>query len=273
MKRNLKIVSLAAAALLAVSPVLVEAMPASAAAEQSVNVQENSEPVITYQGINYRTNQRVNSIIANVPVRHTIDVNALKAEFSAQSSSRNNECVPVKVDVSRVDTLVAGIYPVTVSATNSEGRKTTLTMAIKVGNSEAINHLDSVKMNKGKIVIKTVMHSANAYNRENMRATKKVYKLFSHLRLISQKVIINGVNYYPVANSTYYVKADNIDGTKRTLKHNAYVYATARKRANRKILKKGKKVVTFGGSFVFRNGQRYFRVGKGKQYVKVSAFR
>ena len=61
---------------------------------------------------------------------------------------------------------------------------------------------------------------------------------------------IGDKNFYEVikdgkATGTY-INADNIDGTKRTLKHNAYVYKTSKKRANKVVLKKGDKVVTYG---------------------------
>ncbi|MCT7823713.1 MAG: SLAP domain-containing protein, partial [Lactobacillus crispatus] len=71
-----------------------------------------------------------------------------------------------------------------------------------------------------------------------------------------------------------FINADNIDGTERTLKHNAYVYKTSKKRANKVVLKKGDKVVTYGGSYKFKNGKRYYKIGNNteKTYVKASNF-
>ena len=48
---------------------------------------------------------------------------------------------------------------------------------------------------------------------------------------------------------------------------------TSIKLANKKVLKKGSTVTTYGSSFKFANGKRYYRVGKGKQYVPVANFK
>ena len=71
-----------------------------------------------------------------------------------------------------------------------------------------------------------------------------------------------------------FINADNIDGTKRTLKHNAYVYKTSKKRANKVVLKKGKEVTTYGGTYTFKNGKQYYKINNNteKTYVKASNF-
>ena len=71
-----------------------------------------------------------------------------------------------------------------------------------------------------------------------------------------------------------FINADNIDGTKRTLKHNAYVYKTSKKRANKVTLKKGTEVTTYGGTYTFKNGKQYYKIGNNteKTYVKASNF-
>ena len=71
-----------------------------------------------------------------------------------------------------------------------------------------------------------------------------------------------------------FINADNIDGTKRTLKHNAYVYKTSKKRANKVVLKKGDTVVTYGGTYTFKNGKQYYKINNNteKTYVKASNF-
>ena len=71
-----------------------------------------------------------------------------------------------------------------------------------------------------------------------------------------------------------FINAANIDGTKRTLKHNAYVYKSSKKRANKVVLKKGTEVVTYGGAYTFKNGKQYYKIGNNtdKTYVKVSNF-
>ena len=90
--------------------------------------------------------------------------------------------------------------------------------------------------------------------------------------------LANGISYYEVIENGKetgkYIVADNIDGTKRTLKHNAYVYKTSKKRANKVVLKKGTEVTTYGDSYKFKNGQHYYKIGANteKTYVKVANF-
>lgn len=115
------------------------------------------------------------------------------------------------------------------------------------------------------------MHKALMYD-QNGKKTGKAFRQFRNITVYPDKVTINGQKYYRVYNTLYFVKAGNIDGTKRTLKKNAYVYKNGSKRANKKVLKKGSVVTTYGSSFKFANGKRYYRIGKGKQYVRTVNF-
>ena len=115
------------------------------------------------------------------------------------------------------------------------------------------------------------MHKALMYDKSGNK-TGKAFREFRNIDVYSNKVTIKGTQYYRVYNTFYYVKAANIEGTKRMLKKNAYVYATGSKRANKKVLKKGSAVTTYGSSFKFANGKTYYRIGKGKQYVRVANF-
>ncbi|MBP2058938.1 hypothetical protein J2Z60_002129 [Lactobacillus colini] len=129
-----------------------------------------------------------------------------------------------------------------------------------------------VKAASTNSVQKTVMHNAAIYDK-NGKNTGKVYKSYQNVYVDSDTVKIKGSEYYKVSNKDQYLKVGNIDGTKRTLTHNAYVYATSTRRANNTVLKKGSSVTTYGGSYKFKNGKRYYRVGgPKKQYVKVSNF-
>ena len=90
--------------------------------------------------------------------------------------------------------------------------------------------------------------------------------------------LANGISYYEVIENGKatgkFINADNIDGTKRTLKHNAYVYKSSKKRANKVVLKKGTEVTTYGGTYTFKNGKQYYKIGNNtdKTYVKASNF-
>ncbi len=128
-------------------------------------------------------------------------------------------------------------------------------------------------------VSKTVMHNAYFYDKNAKRVgTDKVTRYNTVTVAMNTTKLANGISYYEVIENGKatgkYINADNIDGTKRTLKHNAYVYKTSKKRANKVVLKKGTEVTTYGGSYKFKNGQRYYKIGANteKTYVKVANF-
>ncbi len=126
---------------------------------------------------------------------------------------------------------------------------------------------------------KTIMHNAYFYDKDAKRVgTDKVTRYNTVTVAMNTTKLANGISYYEVIENGKatgkYINADNIDGTKRTLKHNAYVYKTSKKRANKVVLKKGTEVTTYGGSYKFKNGQRYYKIGANteKTYVKVANF-
>lgn len=122
---------------------------------------------------------------------------------------------------------------------------------------------------------KKVMHQALIYDSVGGSKYRKI-AAFKSVTFEKKSFLIKGVKYYKVANAPDYIKASNIDGTKRTLKHNAYVYATSKRRADYTVLRKGTTITTYGGSYKFKNGKRYYRVAgataTNKRYVKVVNF-
>ncbi|WP_290627298.1 SLAP domain-containing protein [Lactobacillus sp.] len=125
-------------------------------------------------------------------------------------------------------------------------------------------------------VTKTVMHKALVYDNSGSSKVRTI-AAYTKVTVNKETISINGAEYYQIANKPDFIKASNVDGTKRTLKHNAYVYATSTKRANRVTLKKGTKITTYGSSYKFKNGKRYYRIEGAtktkKMYVKVANFK
>ena len=126
---------------------------------------------------------------------------------------------------------------------------------------------------------KTIMHNAYFYDKDAKRVgTDKVTRYNTVTVAMNTTKLANGISYYEVIENGKatgkFINADNIDGTKRTLKHNAYVYASSKKRANKVVLKKGTEVTTYGGSYTFKNGKQYYKIGNNteKTYVKASNF-
>ncbi|NRO64897.1 S-layer protein [Lactobacillus helveticus] len=162
-------------------------------------------------------------------------------------------------------------FTVNVKATsNKNGKSATLPVTVTVPNVA-----DPVVPSQSK----TIMHNAYFYDKDAKRVgTDKVTRYNTVTVAMNTTKLANGISYYEVIENGKatgkYINADNIDGTKRTLKHNAYVYKTSKKRANKVVLKKGTEVTTYGGSYKFKNGQRYYKIGANteKTYVKVANF-
>ena len=314
--KKIKVIGVAAAALLAVSPLL-----ASSTVDAAIN----------YNGTSYNDNETVNvgnASFARVPLNGNVDVDAIERAFGTPNSS-------VSVNLSYIETRIAGTYPVPVTVTNnSNNSSTTVTINVTVGDSNNVQSIQGdtdsnagVYRINGKeaeetgitlpvgtpvstygtidvdgtsytrlngansdLVVKTgwftgaykgdddatkttvyTMHKALMYDK-NGNKTGKAFRQFRNIDVYADKVTIGNTQYYRVYNTLYYVKAANIDGTKRMLKKNSYIYKTGSQRANKKVLKKGSTVTTYGSSFKFANGKRYYRVGKGKQYVPVASF-
>lgn len=275
-----------------------------------------------------------NSLNINyVPINGVVDTAAIKRAFTAQVSEQNTTPLDVTIDTSKVNTKVAGKYPVTVSATNAdkktsnviflltvgakgatyktvqsdgdipvykiEGNNVTDTKttvkngdqiavfgdAIKVGDKSytRINSADSDLYVETKYVDgsfkpaektpKTVMHNAYIYDKDHKRVGTKTLAAYTKVDVLGATTkLADGSLVYQIGDNQY-VMADNIDGTVRTLSHNAYVYKTSKKRADRRVLRKGAKVTTYGSPYTFKNGKAYYRIGgPAKQYVKVANF-
>lgn len=302
----------------------------------------SDNPVITYNGTKYDHSQKIdladNASFNYVSLNGTVDTNAIQLAFSATTTAADTTLISTKVDTSKVNTAVAGKYPVTVTATNANGKTITLTFDLTVGqkgatyktvkatentipvyeingntvtqttdtvannanittfgtttvkgisytrvNSEGSNHFIETKYVDGSATQETekgesytVMHDSQAYDKDGKKVDGVIYKSYKQVSIVPKKVTINGKTYYKIANKDQYVRVTNITGQKRTLKRNAYIYATSTKRANRRFLKKGTKVTTYGGSYKFKNGKRYFRIegatASKKMYVRTSNF-
>lgn len=126
---------------------------------------------------------------------------------------------------------------------------------------------------------KTIMHNAYYYDKDAKRVgTDKVTRYNAVTVAMNTTKLANGISYYEVIENGKatgkYINADNIDGTKRTLKHNAYVYKSSKKRADKVVLKKGTEVITYGNPYTFKNGKKYYKIGADtkKTYVRVENF-
>ena len=161
-------------------------------------------------------------------------------------------------------------FSVNVKATSSiNGVDATLPVTVNVANGK-----DTTVPSQPK----TIMHNAYYYDKNAKRVGTDKVTRYNTVTVATSTTKIGDKTYYEVVEngklSGKFINADNIDGTKRTLKHNAYVYKTSKKRANKVVLKKGDTVVTYGGTYTFKNGKQYYKIGNDtkKTYVKASNF-
>lgn len=366
MNKRTRLISLAAAALLTVAPTLATTVQADTSATSTTTTTTtttnitNTNPMITFAGKSYSQDQSINDVTDNasfnyIPVRKLNSMSdtlaAIQKAFTATASSDDKSPVTVKVNMDSFNWEVAGKYPTTVTATNTQGKTTTLSFDLYVGekNSGAIyknaknpdggnlyvfnikngvvskapvtihsntqlatfgtvtvNNVSYTRLNSANSdiyihtadieengntsnntkpitpaepVSKTLMHTAILYSNKGKSLGKKYYS-YRKISVLPDTVDINGSEYYKLAlGADYndaYIKASNIDGTKRTLKHNAYVYATSKRRVDYTVLRRGKTIATYGGSYKFKNGKRYYRItgatATNKRYVKVANF-
>ena len=121
--KKIKVIGVAAAALLAVSPLL-----ASSTVDAAIN----------YNGTSYNDNETVNvgnASFARVPLNGNVDVDAIERAFGTPNSS-------VSVNLSYIETRIAGTYPVPVTVTNnSNNSSTTVTINVTVGDSNNVQSI------------------------------------------------------------------------------------------------------------------------------------
>ena len=312
-----------------------DAINRDAALFPQMTVKINGQKV-TYTGTNgNNVAGSIDGVYDNVALNSTIDTRTIAQAFTVTASLADSSVLYPSVDISKVNTKLAGRYPVTVSATNAAGNTTSVTFFITVGESGAtyltvqadidavpvyeitgnnvvtdtkttvkngdqlatfgtvtvngksytrINSAKSTKFVETKYVdgslkpaaavAKKVMHNAYIYDKDHKRVGTSVLAAYSTVNVYGTTTkLADGSLVYKIGDNQY-VMADNIDGTARVLSHNAYVYKTSKKRADRRVLKKGSTVVTYGSPYTFKNGKAYYRIGgPAKQYVKVANFK
>ena len=237
----------------------------------------------------YNGQLNVNSILQAINSNFTAFQRITTPNNSEQNGSENQNKFDTPKVVTTVDEIKdqlekAGIkvnaadnftaphsFTVTVKATsNVNGKSAELPVTFTVANVAEPTVASQTK---------TIMHNAYYYKEDGTtRANNDKAKRYESVTVAMSTKKIGDKNFYEVIKdgklSGKFINADNIDGTERTLKHNAYVYKTSKKRANKVVLKKGDKVVTYGGTYTFKNGKQYYKIGNNtdKTYVKASNF-
>ena len=220
----------------------------------------------------------------------TLNVNKLLDDLNKQYKAvqlQNGELADVKVTTTAADLTAeltkAGIKVNAAGDFEAPASFTATLTAKSTVNGKVATLPVTVTVPNGKVTTvpsqtKTIMHNAYYYDKDAKRVGTDKLTRYNSVTVSPKTTTINGKAYYEVVEngklSGKFINADNIDGTKRTLKHNAYVYKSSKKRANKVVLKKGTEVTTYGGSYTFKNGKQYYKIGNNteKTYVKASNF-
>ena len=235
------------------------------------NKQLNVAAILPAVNSNFTATQRVTLAQGNGNGTYSQDqINPVKINTTTPEIKDQLEKAGIKIDANGNFTAPHS-FKVTVKATSDvNGKSKELPVTFTVANVA-----DPVVPSQSK----TIMHNAYYYKEDGTtRANNDKAKRYESVTVAMSTKKIGDKNFYEVIKdgkaTGMYINADNIDGTKRTLKHNAYVYATSKKRANKVVLKKGEEVTTYGGTYTFKNGKQYYKIGNDtkKTYVKASNF-
>ena len=134
-------------------------------------------------------------------------------------------------------------------------------------NPQSVTYIYSQNVTNRTAVRRTVFHNSYLYDQNGSRKTGE-YFMGKTIWTYGTKVI-QGKKYYDLGQDNY-VKATNVSGVKRKLRRNSYIYNKAAKKLQRKALKKGQRIKTYGGAVKIHR-KLYYIVGKN-QYVKKSNF-
>ena len=134
-------------------------------------------------------------------------------------------------------------------------------------NPQSVTYIYTKNVTGQAAVRRTVFHNSYLYDQNGGRKTGK-YLMGKTIWTYGTKVI-QGKKYYDLGQDNY-VKATNVSGVKRKLRRNSYIYNKTAKKLQRKALKKGQKVRTYGAAVKIHR-KLYYIVGKN-QYVKKSNF-
>ncbi|MBA1393472.1 hypothetical protein EQ500_06265, partial [Lactobacillus sp. XV13L] len=143
---------------------------------------------------------------------------------------------------------------------------------INTGNNQPGSSNPEITDKIQKVVL---MHNAYMYNEAGQRTNAVTLKAGSFLDVYGNKKINDRLFYVLVDHGDnkkkYYVATDNVEATKRSLKHNAFIYNRYGKRVKHsKVLKKGQLVDTYGDPIKIR-GHKYYIVAHNR-FVKVANF-
>ncbi|MBP2057419.1 hypothetical protein J2Z60_000583 [Lactobacillus colini] len=227
-------------------------------------------PVITYNGKDLSqpsaTVDASGASFANVALNGSVDTAAIKNAFGAKvvTNDGKQQSLSVSVDTSKVNTAVAGKYPVTVSATNANNNTSKAAFTVTVGVAGA--------------TYKTTAQAGDVYSLNGNTATKTSETVNSGASLATfGTVTIDGTSY-TIINSKNSGKAvltslfTSQKTTEKTIMHIAQYYDKDGKKTtlNGKNTVGAYNKVTVYENTVTINGKKYYQVAGSTVYIKAT---
>ncbi|MBA1392658.1 cell surface protein, partial [Lactobacillus sp. XV13L] len=201
-----------------------------------------------------------------VPVNGVVDTKAIQDAFKTTVSSTNMTVLVPSVDISKVNTKVAGKYPVVVSATNPDGKTTKVTFMLNVGEKGATYktvQADIIDVPVYEIIGNTVTTSTTSVKNGDQIAT------FGNPVKIGDKTYIH-INS---AASNQYIESKYVDGSMKpaatvtkTVMHNSYIYDKNHSRVGTNKLMSYTTVDVIGTTTTLADGSLVYKIGDN-QYV------
>lgn len=121
---------------------------------------------------------------------------------------------------------------------------------------------------EGIVVNGNVKRDTYIYDQNGQRTNKLILSVGS-MCYAAVSETINGQEFYEFGNGER-IPADNIDGTKRGLTHNAYIYNRYGQRVGRQVVKAGQTLRTYGKPVTIKN-KAYYTIDNNR-YVKQANF-
>ncbi|MDF7682290.1 SLAP domain-containing protein [Lactobacillus sp. ESL0679] len=202
--------------------------------------------------------------VGHIPVNGNVDESAIKGAFTASVSNISSNAIDLKVDSSKVNTKVAGLYPVTLTATNPNGYTITASYNIVVGDPDAS--------------YKTVQSDSDitVYTIDGNNVAKTDTTIANGTQVATYgSTTVNGTKYVRInsADSNQYIESQYVDGTFKpakqstvTVMHNAYIYDKDHKRIGTKKISSYTNTTVYGDKTKLNDGTEAYQVGDG-QYI------
>lgn len=141
---------------------------------------------------------------------------------------------------------------------------TVVTSEGKVVNNDNSN----IALNNQTAVEKEILHNSYVYDANGQRVNDQILRIGLKVNTYGEKVI-NGIPFLAIDNH-HFIKANNVNGVLRKLSRTSFVYNKYGKRIKKIVLRKGKKIRTYGKAITIKH-KKFYIIGKG-EYVKMVNF-